>query len=134
MDNNFIISFDRFDELYMAVNDIVENNDMPHYIMAIQKVLTNEFNKEEMTPEDLSVYFYNNILPQGNIQTIYQMLVEEAKRDINILDVRHIVEEEINTLFNADVAGATIDDLKKDFDSLDFDKLKSLLKIFVASN
>ena len=25
MDNNFIISFDRFDELYMAVNDIVEN-------------------------------------------------------------------------------------------------------------
>ena len=130
----FIIPFSEVDKLYMDVNEIVEKDDAASYIIAVQKVLTRLYTQDQMTDEELSVYFVENILPYGNITTVYTMLLEEAKRDMTIIDVRHIVEGEINALFNDDVAGATIDNLKEDFNSFDFNKLKSLLQIFVASN
>lgn len=134
MKKDFIIPFEEIDDLYMKVNERVEKIDMPHYILAIQQTLFELYNDENMSQEEMSAYFVKNILPNGNVQVIYQMLVEEAHRDVNILDVRNIVQNEINSIFNEDVANATIDDLKEDFESLDYEKLKDLLKIFVAVN
>lgn len=107
------ISMDEIDTMYDEIVKDMDYFDIPHFMIAAQKYLIDKKIKEEI---------------------IYNMLLEKAKRDLYMLDINALLESAINSIFNPEVAQMTMDDLKEDFASLDTDKLKDLLQIFVNTH
>ena len=62
------------------------------------------------------------------------MLIEDFHQDRNIENMRNVIDNELESLFSEDSFKKMTDDLNREFNSLDHDKLKDLLSVFAGAN
>lgn len=136
--DNLYIPFEEFDALYIDVCVDAHSSDIHDFILAAQKAIIRRYVKDEdvenKSDEEQSEYFTKNILPLGNVRTVYQMLIEDFHQDRNIENMRNVIDNELESLFSEDSFKKVTEDLNREFDSLDHDKLKDLLGVFAGAN
>lgn len=136
--DNLYIPFEEFDALYIDVCVDANSHELHDFILAAQKAILRRYVKDkdiqEKSDEEQSEYFVKSILPLGNVQTVYQMLIEDFHQDRNIENMRNVIDNELESLFSEDSFKKMTDDLNREFNSLDHDKLKDLLSVFAGAN
>ena len=136
--DNLYIPFKDFDALYIEVRVDMDGEGAHNFVLSAQKTILNRYVKDikikEEISEEQSEYFMKEILPLGNVQTVYQMLIEEFKQDSVIKSVRNVVEHEVDEMFKTTSLDDVFNDINSRVNSLDIDKLKDLLSVFVEAN